>query len=232
MNRKSDLQLYRNKMFSWGDEINLWLSVSVLFSCLLVLGRIIYTGRITFLSLVWNLFLAYIPYFITQLLSTRPEWIREKKWLLFFFLAWLICIPNSFYILTDLFHLDDERNDFIAPPWYDLALILSFAWNGLILGILSVRQMEKLVEKMFSRVNGFLFLYPIMWLSALGIYIGRYLRFNSWDILSNPFQLFHDITYLLRHPLVYRGAWAMVFCYSILMTLMYLTIKKISKTIR
>src|SRR5215472_2540166 len=105
MNRKSDLQLYRSRIISSRNEINHWLSFSVLFSCLLVLGRIIYTGRITFLSLVWNLFLAYIPYFITQLLATRPGWIREKKLFLFFFLLWLICLPNSFYILTDLFHL-------------------------------------------------------------------------------------------------------------------------------
>ena len=231
MNGKTSLQLYKNRIFSPVLEINRWLSFSVFFSCLLVLARIIYTGRITFLSLVWNLFLAYIPYFITKIISTRPGWIKEKKWFILFFLLWLICIPNSFYILTDLFHLGDQRNDYIAPQWYDLALILSFAWNGLMIGILSVRHMEKIIGKIFPGLNEFLFLYPVMWLNALGIYIGRYLRFNSWDVVSDPFQLFDDIAHLLMHPFIYKETWAMVFCYSILMTLMYLTIKKISKAI-
>jgi len=75
-------------------------------------------------------------------------------------------------------------------------------------------------------VQELIFVYPVMWLNSLGIYIGRYLRFNSWDIFTNPLGLSYDIGRMLVHPLFYRDGWGMIFCFSILMTLMYLTLKK------
>ncbi|MBS1599441.1 MAG: DUF1361 domain-containing protein [Bacteroidetes bacterium] len=231
MNRKPTLQLYYRRFFFLRSEMDRLLTLSILFSCMLTVARIIYTGRLTFVFLVWNLFLAYVPYFITQQLNRKPRLVQKKLWFGFLFLLWLLCIPNSFYIITDLFHLGDHWNDYLAPQWYDLALILSFVWNGLLLGILSVRQMEKITEKFYPGRRELFFLYPVMWLNALGVYVGRYLRFNSWDIITNPFQLFRDIAGIMLHPIDYRYAWGMIFCFSILMTLMYLTIKKISKSI-
>jgi uncharacterized membrane protein len=111
-------------------------------------------------------------------------------------------------------------------------MIVSFAWNGLLLGILSVRQMEKIAQQHLVYRRELFFLYPIMWLNALGVYVGRYLRFNSWDIVTNPFELLYDIANILLHPLAFRYAWGMIFCFSILMTFIYLTLKKISKAIR
>jgi uncharacterized membrane protein len=232
MNRKSDFQLYCRRLFFLRGETDQWLSLSTLFGCLLVLARIIYTGRLTFILLPWNLFLAYIPYLITKRMSTKSVWTKRKAAAFFLFIIWMLCIPNSFYIITDLFHLNDQQHDGMTPGWYDLALILSFAWTGLLLGILSVRQMEKMAQQFFPGRHELIFLYPVMLLNALGIYVGRYLRFNSWDVLTNPFQLGRDIADILLHPLIYRFAWGMIICFSILMTLMYLTIKKISKTIR
>lgn len=229
MNKKASILLYRDRIFFMRSETGRLLTLSMFFSCIMVLARIAYTGKLTFVSLIWNLFLACIPYLITQFLCSKPQWILKKGIFIFFFLLWLIFIPNSFYILTDLFHLADRQNDYQAPQWYDLALILSFAWNGLLLGILSVRQMEKITQLFISNSNELLFLYPIMWLNALGVYVGRYLRYNSWDVLTDPFQLFRDIANILLHPLAFRYAWGMIFCFSILMTLMYTTLKKISK---
>ncbi|WP_431217905.1 DUF1361 domain-containing protein [Puia sp. P3] len=73
-----------------------------------------------------------------------------------------------------------------VPEWFDLSLILSFAFNGLLLGVLSVRQMERLFLPNPTTIGSWLFLYPIMVLNALGVYTGRYLRYNSWDIISDP----------------------------------------------
>lgn len=231
MNRKSAFLFYYSRIFFLRNEMDRLLSLSILFSCMLTVARIIYTGTLTFVSLVWNLFLAFVPYFITQRLQRNPQWIQKKLVFGFLFLVWLLCIPNSFYIITDLFHLADHHNDFTVPQWYDLTLILSFAWNGLLLGILSVRQMEKITEHFFPGRHELIFLYPVMWLNALGVYVGRYLRFNSWDVITNPFELGHDIANILLHPVTFRYAWGMIFCFSILMTFMYLTIKKISKNI-
>jgi uncharacterized membrane protein len=140
-------------------------------------------------------------------------------------LTWLVFIPNTFYILTDLFHLGENG---LAPKWYDLLLLLSFAWNGMLMGILSIRQMEKIFLEKCKTKNVWLFIYPVMWLNALGVYIGRYLRFNSWDIITSPFNLVLDIVDLLMHPLANKNAFVMVLSYAIFMTLIYLTIKKMS----
>jgi uncharacterized membrane protein len=225
---KISLQWHRSKMFFQYSELDRMLSLSMVFSCFLVLMRICYTGRLTFIFLVWNLFLAYLPYFITRIAERRPLWIRHKILFVLFFLLWLLCIPNSFYILTDLYHLGDFYNDYMAPNWYDLSVLLSFAWNGLLLGILSVRKMEKIFQRRFFSVHELLFVYPVMCLNALGIYTGRYLRFNSWDVLTAPFDLLHDLVGIFLHPLTYRFAWGMVLCFSIMMTMMYLTVKRIA----
>jgi uncharacterized membrane protein len=195
----------------------------MLFSCLLVGLRILHTGRHTFIFMIWNLFLAYVPYAISTWLTERQpkSGIRIMGLLL-----WLLFIPNSFYMLTDLYHLADGHRNSQVPEWFDLSLILSFAWNGLLLGVLSIRHIEKLLIAGASVFREWLFLYPIMWLNALGIYVGRYLRYNSWDIFINPFQLLADISGMIIHPLRHHYAWDMIFCFSVLLTLMYRLIRK------
>lgn len=221
-------QLSFNKWIFLRSETDRLLTASMAFSILMILARVVYTGNSLFLFLVWNLVLAYIPYVLTHWLQQRPSWIRHKIKFAAVFLIWLLFIPNSFYIITDLFHLS---NVYVVPFWFDLAMILSFAWNGMVLGILSVRQMEKMIQAHASGKHELLFVYPIMWLNALGIYIGRYLRFNSWDVITNPFHLVADIVNVLCHPLQYKYAWGMILCFSVFLTLVYCTIKKISKSI-
>ena len=155
------------------------------------------------------------------------QWIETKWKFALTTIVWVLFIPNSFYIITDLFHLEERS---VIPLWFDLALIFSFAWNGLILGVLSVRQMEKIWETKCQWRELF-FIYPVMLLNAFGIYIGRYLRYNSWDVISNPLVLSEDVFYLLLHPIRHRFDWSMIFCFSVFMTLLYLTIKKLSKEI-
>jgi uncharacterized membrane protein len=220
------------------------LTASMLFSCILVGIRIFHTGKITFIFMIWNLFLAYVPYAISTWITARTarqsrETHRARgargQLIRFFtallFLTWLLFIPNSFYILTDLYHLADNHRNSLVPEWFDLSLILSFAWNGLLLGILSVRQIEKILIPQASIFQEWLFLYPVMWLNALGVYTGRYLRYNSWDIITNPFQLLSDIFGMVIHPLRHQYAWDMIFCFSILLTLFYSLIKKGSKAL-
>ncbi|HVU53737.1 MAG TPA: DUF1361 domain-containing protein [Puia sp.] len=221
------------------SEMDRLLCLSMLFSCLLTVARVVHTEHRHFLFLIWNLFLAYIPYFISTRLAHMEEVRAERAgmearrglgwWTLA--LLWLLFIPNTFYIITDLYHLGDLYNDRTMPQWFDLAMILSFVWNGLLLGVLSVRQMERLFLPRLTLMRELLFLYPVMWLNALGIYIGRYLRYNSWDIVTDPFRLLRDIAAMVVHPLRHQNTWDMVLCFSILMTLIYLLMKRISKAL-
>jgi uncharacterized membrane protein len=197
-----------------------------LFSIGLMVFRMLYTGHLLFAFLVWNLFLAYLPFVISKRMTLQRP--KTTGTFLLAALAWLLFIPNSFYILTDLFHLDMNEG---VPLWYDLALLLSFAWTGLLFGILSVRQMEKLFEKVFRRKLDLLFILPVMALNGFGVFVGRYLRFNSWDVITSPLQLIKDIVYLFIHPVRNRFDWSMIVCYTMLLTLIYYTIKKLSKSL-
>lgn len=212
--------------FSVREDITLLLFVAFAFSTVLLIGGIIATGDIHFAWLEWNLFLAFLPYWLSGYMAAKPR--VQKSRLLFWTLAtlWLLFVPNAFYIITDLFHLQENIKD---PSWFNLLILFSFTWNGLLFGILSVRQMEKLLTRRFPQMNSVLFLYPVMFLNAYGIYLGRYLRFNSWDIVSDPGGLFMATFRLFAHPQINAGVWAMVACYAAMMVLMYNSIKKLSR---
>jgi Predicted membrane protein len=222
--------VFSNRKTEWlkrWSELDLVLIVSSLFSIGLVLFRIVYTRHYLFLGMVWNLFLAFIPFALSRWMYKN---VRFHSRLAFFISLgiWLLFIPNAFYIITDLFHLKQNPN---CPLWYDLALLFSFAWNGLLLGIISVNQMEKMFTSIFNKSYQLLFIVPVMFLNSFGVYIGRFLRYNSWDIISNPVILAKDIIYLIIHPLRNKVDWGMITCYAILMTLIYLSLKKLSKEI-
>lgn len=216
------------KLYFSKTELERLLIASCFFSIGLTAIRILYTGQWRFAWLTWNLFLALVPYLLTRFAVVNISWI-EKRWkFALLFAAWLLFLPNSFYIITDLFHLEINTH---VPLWFDLALIFSFAWNGILLGVVSIRQMEKMVQLNFPTVREWQFVYPLMLLNAFGVYIGRYLRYNTWDVLANPFQLTSDIFYLLFHPVRHRFNWSMILCYSVFMTLIYLAVKRMSKAL-
>ncbi|HEX7847691.1 MAG TPA: DUF1361 domain-containing protein [Chitinophagaceae bacterium] len=215
-------------IYSARTEMDKLLILSSAFSVLLVLTRTIITGQLFFIFLPWNLFLAAVPYFISTKLINKPGWSGSKWKFSLVLLVWILFIPNSFYILTDLFHLKLTEGTF---RWFDLTLIFSFAWNGILLGVLSVRQMEKVVSFYYKVRNQFVFLLPVMWLIALGIYIGRFLRFNSWDVITNPLQLIKDIGYMFIHPFGHFYIWAMIGCFAVFMTIIYISIKRISRSL-
>src|SRR5688572_6649168 len=193
-----------------------WLLLSCAFSCVLICIRGIVTSTPTYLFLVWNLFLAFVPYAISEWLS-RNTAVMENKWKRVAVLSvWLVFIPNSFYIITDLFHLDEFDS---APKWFDLLLIFSFAWNGLLFGILSVRRTELILQVISGRKFSLLFISAVMWLNAFGIYIGRYLRYNSWDIIARPFSLFGEMLDVLIHPLQNKMEWSMITIWAVFMIL-------------
>jgi uncharacterized membrane protein len=209
-------------------ELEKWLMLSGLFSIGLTAFRVAYTKQYLFVWLGWNLFLALVPLLITRAAIRRPQWIERNSRFAVLFTIWLLFIPNSFYIITDLFHLRMRSE---VPLWFDLALIFSFAWNGILLGAVSFRQMETLLTTKWPALKEWQFVYPMMLLNAFGVYIGRYLRYNSWDVVANPFQLTEDIIHLLIHPVRNRFEWSMIGCYAVFMSLIYIAIKRMSKSV-
>jgi uncharacterized membrane protein len=198
------------------------LGFSSALSLLLLLTRIEWSGSISYIFLVWNLFLAWIP-FIAALLFAEVRATTRNRWqsvaLLF---CWLIFFPNAPYILTDLFHFHQKP---VVPLWYDLVLILSFAWNGLLLGFASLFEIQKHLRMRFREpvVDAFVALMLIM--CSFGIYLGRYPRFNSWDILSNPLELFGSIVHMLLHPFDNTRMVGVTFFFSLFLIASFWTLK-------
>ena len=193
------------------------------------ISRVLYTGSHFLFSLIWNLFLAAIPLMISSGME-HSAWIYKRKGLFFLgLLVWIIFFPNAPYILTDLFHLTSQDT---FPKWFDLLLILSFAWNGMMLAILSLRQMERMITKKWNRPWALVFVGIMLVASAFGIYIGRYLRFNSWDILTNPFQIGRDMVQIIWHPLHYKGAWGMTASFTVWLGIVYFSIPSMVRSLR
>ncbi len=223
-----NLNTLSRRLFFLRSEIDRMLTVSILFSLLLVAVAMFNTHFYIFLFLVWNLFLAYIPYAISNWLQQHPAWIENKWKFTGAFLLWLLFIPNSFYIVTDIFHLKEVNN---IPLWYELMVLVSFAWNGLLLGLVSLRQMERLFELEWGASAMWKFTVPVIALNSLGVYIGRYLRYNSWDVFVNPLALFSDMMRMIVHPLQTRLAWGMIVCFTLFMCVVYFTLKRLAKQV-
>ena len=149
----------------------------------------------TFLFLAWNLFLAWIPYLLALSLKTIQD--RPRALIGLTLLLWLLFLPNAPYIITDLLHL---RQRPLIPLWFDTLLLFSFAWTGLLLGLLSMLEVQNFLEQKIGKIKALMIPAIILPLSGLGIYIGRVNRWNSWDILFHPIEIFQDIFTILIHP--------------------------------
>jgi uncharacterized membrane protein len=91
--------------------------------------------------------------------------------------------------------------------------------------------MERVVMHYFHFSHSLFFLLPVMGLNALGIYIGRYMRYNSWDVITNPFSLATEIGNMVIHPIAHFQSWGMISCFAIFMTLLYITAKQLGRVI-
>ncbi len=144
-----------------------------------------HTGTVHYAFLIWNLFLAWIPFIIAYFMYTltlNRKWIYVVIPIAAFF--WMIFFPNAPYILTDFEHLAGQWRD--LPVWYDVMMLLWFAFTGLLLGLVSLFLMQEIVRREFGRWVGWGFVAAVTGLSSAGIYMGRFLRWNSWDLLSHP----------------------------------------------
>ena len=156
-------------------------------ACSLLGARIALTGSWRQVFLPWNLFLAWLPLLFAWLAARADTVATPGRWRFrAHALAWLLLFPNAPYILTDLWHLPPNWQ---GRFWTDLVLILLFALTGLVLGCLSLYVMQTLVARRFGWVRGWVFALAVTGLSGVGICIGRFLRWNSWDVLVSPFAL-------------------------------------------
>ena len=192
-----------------------------LFIGLLIACRMYITRELLFIFLVWNLFLAWIPFYVSALLQLFKQKRRVSYLLL---ITWLLFFPNSLYIITDLIHVG-RGSDF--PRWFDATLIFSAAVLGLLMAFISLYRVEQFLEtKMKQRVVHALMIF-ILFLGSFGVYLGRFLRWNSWDVLHQPHRLFVSIGERILYPVEYWYAWGITAMFTVLFYLIYFSAKKL-----
>lgn len=161
------------------------LAGATIFSVAIWRVRSEYSGSGRYGFLIWNLFLAWIPFIISYFTYTLP---LHRRWIYVVIpiaaFVWLIFFPNAPYLLTDFQHLAYDSNE--LPVWYDVMMLIWFAFTGLMLGMVSLFLMQEIVRREFGRWMGWVCVASVAGLSSAGVYMGRFLRWNSWDILRNP----------------------------------------------
>ena len=149
----------------------------------LLLVRVAETGSNGYRFLVWNLFLAWLPFLLALALYDANRRGTSRAWQLTLGLAWLLFLPNAPYIVTDFLHVGVIGG---APIWFDAALVAAFAATGVMLGLGSLLLVQTIVSRAYGELWGWLMLAPLLVLCSVGIALGRVHRFNSWDALSQP----------------------------------------------
>ncbi|WP_179333176.1 DUF1361 domain-containing protein [Winogradskyella costae] len=178
------------------------ITVALLFSIILLMVRMKLNKSYAFLFLIWNVFLAIIPYAITMYLNTTSKLSKLK--LGFWFMVWLAFLPNAPYIVTDLIHIKIGNDSLL---WLDVLVVLSFALSGLLLFYISILDMQKLLKSKFKTLPVEMISIAILFLCGFGVYLGRFLRYNSWEIISGPQYLFMDILNMIIAPFQHFEAW-------------------------
>lgn len=172
---------------------------------LILLGLRTYLAyRGTYLFYVWNLFLAWLP-LIFAVQAAHASRAERPVRAIVAGLLWLLFLPNAPYLITDIVHWSPRLP---IPLWFDLLLCVHFAWLGLALGFTSLQLLEAEVIRRRGVVWGRCFALVCLSLTSFGIYLGRFRRWNSWDIVRAPGSLFGDISVRVLDPFNHRGTWA------------------------
>lgn len=184
--------------------------------------RTLGAGNNNYWFMIWNLVLGWIPLVFAWVLVLK---LSKKSWReplpLILTVAWLAFLPNSFYLISDLLHLRQTGD---ISKLYDLVMFVSFIWNGLLAGFLSLRLIHgALIERKSSEVAGLLVGGALL-ACSFAIYLGRSLRWNSWDILANPSGLIYDVSERLINPLGYPQAFVITTIFFLLIASMYYVI--------
>ncbi len=169
------------------------------------LREVVWSRDITFIFLLWNLFLAWIPYLVALKIDRLRRLGAGRFAMVAWMLVWLVFLPNAPYIITDFVHF---RHLPPVPFWYDLILFFTTASLGLTLGLLSIYEVHLIFKRWFSKSFAAFLIFMSMGLCGFGVWLGRFQRWNSWDIVTRPEALFRDIaeTFTTRHELMHAAS--------------------------
>ena len=201
------------------------------FGTALVWVRVARTGSEDYGFLVWNLLLAWVPFLLA--LWIYDAYRRGRRGLGLFVLGgvWLLFLPNGPYIVTDLLHLDEIGGAPVwygidkiggAPLWYDGGMVALFAGVGLILGLGSLLLIQFVLLDTLGPRLAWACVFAAIGLASVGIYVGRFLRLNSWDVFSDPLALLSPAQVFAANPLGAPRFLGVTVLFTVFLTVLYL----------
>jgi len=191
----------------------------------MLIVRMIYSSSTVNAFLLWNLALACVPVVASTALVEFAR--RRTPWMFaaLAFVVWLAFLPNAPYLVTDLKHLSHVAP---VPLWYDVALYGSYAATGALLGYASVAEVESVLRARVGALAAFAVSMGALLLAGFGIYLGRFLRFNSWDVITAPGSLGHQVARQLAHPVTHPQTWEVPLVYGVGLVLGYVALRAVA----
>lgn len=193
------------------------------FGLSLVFARVVTTSSLAYTFLAWNLFLAWVPFALAKALQALVRKQVHFAWIAAFGCAWMLFLPNAPYLVTDLMHLRYAHG---GPLWFDAIMFMTFGWAGLVLGIESLSMVSKLVADRVGVFGARVFVVGVSLLTGYGIYLGRFVRLNSWDVAAHPGWALREVALPVVHPLATIRAWNVTLTVAGLFLLTYLTMRR------
>ncbi|MBX7110043.1 MAG: DUF1361 domain-containing protein [Chitinophagales bacterium] len=176
--------------------------------------RVFYTQDTYYGFLLWNLFLAWLPVVFAFWAYRNYHSGYNTIGILAPALLWLLFFPNAPYLITDLIHMRSRAG---IPTWYDAVLVFGYAFTGFMTGLVSLNLIHSILQQVLSSWLSWLMITLLMVMSSYGIYLGRVLRWNSWDRFLSPVPIINDVQDTLFTP----ASFAMTMLFSALMGITY-----------
>lgn len=200
------------------------LIIPLLFCFSLSVMRVVLSRDKFFLFLLWNGLLAVIPLILSMVLVYGK--LSNKAGIMCLLFLWLLFFPNAPYIITDFVHL---RISDRGLHWFDLILLSSYSLTGMFYGFLSLRHVEYCLKTDFRIKKTGIWAGIFLYLASFGIYLGRFLRWNSWDIFFNMHQMLGDVVVRLADPNMHMGPF--VFLFGLFLNIFYFSITRCARQI-
>ncbi|HET8740990.1 MAG TPA: DUF1361 domain-containing protein [Gaiella sp.] len=175
-------------------------------------ARVAYTDSLEATNLVWNLFLAWIPFALALVVYDGARRSAPAAPLVAAGLLWLLFLPNAPYIVTDLKWLGHYDS---GTHWFDPVLIGAAAAIGLVLGFLSVYLVQAVVARRLGRAAGWAFAFGALVASGVGVYLGRFQRWNSWDVFTEPTRVVGQLASAALDPLAHGRPLALSISFAV-----------------
>ncbi|HET7528750.1 MAG TPA: DUF1361 domain-containing protein [Candidatus Saccharimonadales bacterium] len=206
--------------WDWQKRFGLALGILTLADSLLLCFRIILTGTTRYSFIPWNLLLAWASLALAVILCRN---LRHHRWLswpnIALSLLWLIFLPNTWYVLTDFIHVVPNGE---ISQLYDIVMISLLVFVGFALGFAGLFLVHRELLNRIRALRSYIIIELIILFCGFAIYLGRDLRWNTWDVITNPGSVLVNVSDSVIDPFGNPRAFNVTALFFILISLLYL----------